>query len=164
LYSVNNAGIMGMTTFTNVDEATFDAHFAINTKAPFFLTQLVVSHMPPGGRIILFSSSLTFASVVSPPYVTYVGSKGAVEQFARVLCKELAPKSITVNTVSPGPVDTPLFRNGKTEAMLDALRNLNPHKRFASVNDIKGVVNFLCGPEAAWVTGQNIRINGGFAV
>jgi 3-oxoacyl-[acyl-carrier protein] reductase len=117
-----------------------------------------------GSRVIFFSSSLASASTVLPNALVYVGSKGAVEQFTRVLSKDLAPKGISVNCVSPGPTDTALFRQGKPEAVINHIAGLSPFNRLGQVDDIKGVVTFLAGPEAAWVSGQNIRVNGAFAV
>lgn len=114
--------------------------------------------------MIFFSSSLTSATSVLPNSLVYIGSKGAVEQFTRVLSKDLASKGINVNCVSPGPTDTALFRDGKSEAVIKHIQSQTPYNRLGSVDDIKGVVAFLAGPEAAWVSGQNIRVNGAFAV
>jgi len=117
-----------------------------------------------GSRVIFFSSSLKQATTVLPNNLVYIGSKGAVEQFLRALSKDLATKLITVNCVSPGPVNTPLFRAGKPEAVINAIKSLNPHNRLGTMDDISGIVAFLAGPESAWISGQNIRVNGAFAV
>jgi 3-oxoacyl-[acyl-carrier protein] reductase len=89
-----------------------------------------------------------------------VATKGAVEQLSHVLAKELGPRGITVNVISPGPTDTELFGQGKTE----------DHKwRFAHMaalgqpEDLADLMAFLAGEEARWVTGQNLRANGGLA-
>lgn len=134
-----------------------------------------------GGRIIFFSTSIAKNSGVTPPYLIYAATKGAIEQFSRVLAKELGAKGITVNTVSPGesqstaghpatpvphigrvsgPVDTPLFRDGKPEQVIAAFANIHPLKRIGTVDDVAPVVAFLASPEAAWVNGQNILVNG----
>lgn len=161
---VNNAGIMGSKTLEQIDEAFFDSHFNLNVKSPLFLTQAAVKHMTPGSRVIFFSSSLASASTVLPNALVYVGSKGAVEQFTRVLSKDLASKGINVNCVSPGPTDTPLFRQGKPDGAIKHIASLSPFNRLGQVEDIRGIVTFLAGPEAAWISGQNIRVNGAFAV
>ncbi|KAF8589548.1 NAD(P)-binding protein [Ramaria rubella] len=161
---VNNAGIMGSKTLEQIDEEFFDSHFNMNVKSPLFLTKAAVEHMAPGSRVIFFSSSLASASTVPPNALVYVGTKGAVEQFTRALSKDLASKGINVNCVSPGPTDTALFRAGKSDAVINTLASLSAYKRLGTVDDIKGIVAFLAGPDAAWVSGQNIRVNGAFAV
>ncbi|KAF8521628.1 short chain type dehydrogenase [Hysterangium stoloniferum] len=161
---VNNAGVMDSKPLAQVDEAQFDHTFNVNVKSPLFLTQEAVKHMGPGSRIIFFSSSLTKATTIQPFNLVYAGSKGAIEQFTRALSKDLATKLITVNCVSPGPIDTTLFRNGKSDSLIKMIESTNPHGRLGTVDEVKGVVAFLAGPEAAWVSGQNIRINGAYAV
>jgi len=161
---VNNAGIMGSEPIDRVDEKFFDDHINLNVKSPLFLTKAAVKHMSPGSRVIFFSTSLTHASTVLPNALCYVASKAAVEQFTRVLSKDFAKRNITVNTVSPGPTDTDLFREGKPEAVINMIKSHNPHNRLGTPDDVKGIVAFLAGPEASWISGQNIRVNGAFAV
>lgn len=83
-----------------------------------------------------------------------------MEQLCRVLAKDLGARNITVNTISPGPVDTPLFREGKTEQQIQFIAGLNPSKRLGLPDDIAPVVSFLASPAASWVNGQNIMVNG----
>jgi len=161
---VLNAGIMGLKGLREVDEKFFDDHFLVNVKGPFFLVQAAEPHLKEGGRIIFFSTSIAKNSAVTPPYLVYAATKGAIEQFSRVLSKDLGAKGITVNTVSPGPVDTAMFREGKPEQLITAIANSHPSKRLGTVDDIAPVVAFLASPEAAWVNGQNIMINGGAMV
>ena len=78
----------------------------------------------------------------------------------RVLAKDLGARNITVNTVSPGPVDTPLFREGKTEQQIQFITGLSPSKRLGLPEDIAPVVSFLASPAATWVNGQTIMVNG----
>ncbi|KAJ7872492.1 hypothetical protein B0H14DRAFT_2721855 [Mycena olivaceomarginata] len=163
---VLNAGIMGSKLLADVDEAFFDAHFSTNVKGPLFLAKAAAPLLPaPGGRIIFFSTSLTVATGVAPNTLVYTATKGAVEQLARILAKDpsLGAKGITVNTVSPGPVDTPLFRAGKPQGVIDAIAKAAPSGRLGEVGDIAPVVGFLASPAAQWVNGQNVRVNGGFA-
>ncbi|KIM73697.1 hypothetical protein PILCRDRAFT_828923 [Piloderma croceum F 1598] len=161
---VLNAGIMGSKALADVDEQFFDSHIQLNVKGPLFLTKAAVPLLPAGGRIIFVSSSLTKASTVLPNALVYVASKGAIEQISRVLAKDLGSRGITVNTVSPGPVDTPLFREGKTEQQIQFIMGLNPSKRLAVPEEIAPTVSFLASPAATWINGQNILVNGGFVV
>lgn len=119
--------------------------------------------MTSSGRIILFSTTLCAASTVTPNYLAYVSSKGAVEQATRVLSKDLARRGITVNAVAPGPTATDLFMKGKPENVLKAIAGLNPQGRIGTPEEIAGVVAFLAGEGSNWVTGQVLRVNGGMA-
>jgi 3-oxoacyl-[acyl-carrier protein] reductase len=91
----------------------------------------------------------------------YAGTKGAVEQFTRQLAKELGPKGITINTVAPGPVNTELFTNGKSEALINQLASTNSFSRLGEPEDISTVVAFLASNDSRWISGQTIRVNGG---
>ncbi|EPQ50952.1 NAD P-binding protein [Gloeophyllum trabeum ATCC 11539] len=161
---VLNAGIMGAKVLAQTEEKDFDDHININVKGPLFLTKLAAPSLTAGGRVIFFSTTLTKASAVLPNALVYVASKGAVEQVSRVLAKDLGARGITVNTVSPGPVDTPLFRDGKTEQQIQFIANLNPQKRLGQPDEIAPIVAFLSSEEAGWINGQNILVNGGFVV
>ncbi|KZT58924.1 NAD(P)-binding protein [Calocera cornea HHB12733] len=157
---VLNAGIMGNKPMADVDEEYYDAHFNINAKGPFFVTKFAVPYIPPGGRIIFFSTHLTVQSLITPNYVVYAATKGAVEQFSRVLSKDLGSKGITVNTVSPGPTATSLFFAGKSQELIDKFKGFSPFNRLGEPEDIAGTVLFLAGPDAVWVSGQNIKVCG----
>jgi 3-oxoacyl-[acyl-carrier protein] reductase len=94
--------------------------------------------------------------------VVYAGTKGAVEQFTRQLAKELGSKGITINAVAPGPINTELLTFGKTEEQLEGMRKMNAFGRLGEPDDIAKVLLFLTSEESQWITGQTIRINGGF--
>ncbi|MEE4167019.1 MAG: SDR family NAD(P)-dependent oxidoreductase, partial [Desulfocapsaceae bacterium] len=126
---VNNAGIMINTPIDQVSEEEFDRVFSINVKGVFFCCRQAALKMNQGGRIVNIGTSVTRAML--PFYGTYAASKGAVEQLTRVLAKELGPRDITVNTVSPGPTDTELFRRGKDEAQVAALAGMSAFNRIA---------------------------------
>lgn len=158
---VNNAGIILYKPIIEVTEAEFDKILATNIKGTYFACQQAALHMANGGRIINFSSTTT--ALMLPTYSAYVATKGAVEQITRALTKELGAKGITINTVSPGPTDTELFRQGKTEAQINNLAQMAALGRLGEVQEIADVVAFLVSDEARWITGQNIRVNGGVA-
>ncbi|RPK28254.1 SDR family oxidoreductase [Paenibacillus xylanexedens] len=157
---INNAGIMKTTPLAEVTEEEFDQQFAINVKGTFFACQQALKHMEDGGRIVNFSTSVT--GQMFPNYSVYAGTKGAVEQITRQLAKEFGSKQITINAVAPGPVNTELFSVGKTEQQLEGIRKMNAFGRLGEPEDIASVISFLVGTDSQWVTGQTIRVNGGF--
>lgn len=158
---VNNAGSIVYKPITEITEADFDKIFAVNVKGTFFACQQAAQKLTEGGRIINFSSSTT--ALMLPTYSAYVATKGAVEQITRVLAKELGTKQITVNAVSPGPTDTELFRDGKSDEQINRLAQMAALGKLGDVQEIADVVAFLASDEARWITGQNIRVNGGIA-
>jgi 3-oxoacyl-[acyl-carrier protein] reductase len=156
---VNNAGIMFNKLLAEVTEEEFDRIFAVNVKGTFFACQQAAKRMADGGRIISFSSSTT--AMMLPTYGAYVATKGAVEQMSHVLAKELGPRGITVNVISPGPTDTELFGQGKTEQDKQRFAQMAALGRLGQPQDIADVVALLVSDEARWISGQNIRANGG---
>ena len=156
---VNNAGSLINKPIADVTEEEYDRLFAVNVKGVFFACQLAARRMADNGRIVNFSSSTT--ALMLPTYGAYVATKGAVEQMSRVLAKELGPRGITVNVVSPGPTDTELFGQGKTEQDKQRFTQMAALGRLGRPEDIADVVAWLAGDESRWVTGQNIRANGG---
>lgn len=158
---VNNAGIMFTKPVATTTEAEYDRIFDVNVKGTFFACQLAATRLAEGGRIVNFSSSTT--ARIMPTYGAYVATKGAVEQLTRSLSKELGPRGITVNCVSPGPTDTELFVTGKTPEQIDFFAKQSAFNRLGRPDDIADTVAFLVSEDARWITGQNIRVNGGLA-
>ena len=156
---VNNAGVMFNKLLADVTEEEFDWIFAVNVKGTFFTCQQAAKRLADGGRIINFSSSTT--ALMLPTYGAYVATKGAVEQMSHVLAKELGSRGITVNVISPGPTDTELFSQGKTEQDKQRFAQLAALGRLGQPADIADVVVLLVSDQAGWITGQNIRVNGG---
>lgn len=162
---VLNAGLLWQNgSLTNVDEGAFDLIFQTNVKGPIFLIQEAAKHIPDGGRVLLFSSSLTAVSMVTPNYLLYVATKGAVEQMTRVLAKDLGKRGITVNTISPGPISTDTYFVGKTEEMVKFQRTFAPANRIGTPEEVADVVTFMASDKGQWINGQNIRINGGMTI
>jgi len=158
-----NAAIMPMADLAHTSEPTFDSTMALNVKGPFFLTQLVAPHLAPGSHVIFISTSLTSASTITPPYLVYLVTKGAIEQMVRVLSKDLAKGGICVNAVAPGPTGTELFYQGKSDAVLDGIKKSIPMGRLGTPEEVAEVIGWLSGDGSRWVTGQVIRANGGLA-
>jgi len=156
---VNNAGIMPLSLIAKEDAETFDKVIATNLRGTFLVFAQAAQHIAEGGRIIAFSSSVLAKSF--PSYGPYIASKAGVEGLVPVLANELRGKNITVNAVAPGPTATDLFLKGKPQEVVDRLAKMAPLERLGQPGDIADVVSFLAGPDAAWVNGQVLRVNGG---
>jgi 3-oxoacyl-[acyl-carrier protein] reductase len=158
---VNNAGIMITKLLKDTSDEDFTRQFDINVRGTFNTMREAATKLANGGTIINFSTTLT--RVMTPTYATYVATKGAVEQLTRVFAKEIGGRGITVNAVLPGPTNTELFTKGKPQELIDRLAALNPFNRIGEPGDIAGVVAFLAGDEAKWISGQTIGVNGAMA-
>ena len=157
---VNNAGIMENHAIADVSEEIFDRHFALNVKGTYFACQQAMKHMAQGGTIINFSTSVSGAML--PTYSVYAATKGAVEQLTRQLAKEFGPKDIVINCIAPGQVATDLFMDGKSPELVDSFRRMNAFGRLGEPEDIANALELLVSDKARWITGQTIRVNGGF--
>lgn len=162
---VNNAGTDGRRErIAHVTEEDFDGVFAVNTKAPFFVTQLGLPRLRDGGRIINTSTGLT-RGAAKTELITYSMTKGAVDVFTAILAKELGPRGITVNAVAPGVVDTDMnagwLRGEENAEARAAVRAISPLGRIADATDIGDIVAFLASDDSRWVTGQWINATGG---
>jgi 3-oxoacyl-[acyl-carrier protein] reductase len=144
---VNNAGIRITQPVADIQEDEFDRLFAINVKGPFFACQQAAHRISDGGRIINISSAVT---------------RMMVDLLTRVLAKEMGERQVTVNAVSPGPVDTELLREGKTAEQIQQMAQMAAFSRIGKVEDIADVVAFLASDDARWITGQIIHVNGGY--
>jgi hypothetical protein len=135
--------------------------FDINVKGVFNTMRAASTLLADNGRIINFSSSVT--RLMLPTYGTYSATKAAVEQLTRVFAKEVGTKGITVNSISPGPVNTELFKQGKNEEVIKRLASMSAFNRIGEPEDIAKIILFLVDDDSKWITGQNIGANGGFA-
>ncbi len=134
---------------------------AVNLKGVFNGLREAGRRLRDGGRVVNLSTTVVATSF--PHYGVYAATKAAVETLSRIASKELGARRVTVNAVSPGPVETALFMTGKTEAQIEAAKARSPLGRLGQPDDIAGVVAFLVGPDGGWVNGQVILANGGAA-
>lgn len=156
---VNNAAVAITKPFPQLTEEDLDRSLAVNVRGVFHGLQLAWRHLSDGGRIITISSATT--GLMLPGYAVYDATKGAIEQFTRILCKEFGPRRITVNAVAPGATETETYRNGKPARFLADLEAMSAFGRLGRPEEIAEAVAFLASPQARWITGQVIRVNGG---
>jgi len=165
LVLVNNAGLTGFKEFLKITDEMWDRIMAVNLSGPFYCTQAVVPDMIEAGwgRIVNISSSS--AQSGQQYMVHYVSSKAGLIGFTKALALELGPKGITVNTIPPGFVDTPMLRASEERGLLggtvDHHAELTPVRRPGRPEDIAAACSFLVSDEAGYVTGQVIGVNGG---
>jgi 3-oxoacyl-[acyl-carrier protein] reductase len=152
---VNNAGISLAKSLVETTEQEFDEIFALNVKGPYFALQEAAKVIADGGRIVNISSGGTHLGI--PGATAYLGTKAALEQFTKGLAHELAPKGVTVNTVSPGFTDTAMLWDSFREAGAE----MSPLKRLGRPQDIADVVAFVVSDQGGWLTGQTIHASGG---
>jgi NAD(P)-dependent dehydrogenase (short-subunit alcohol dehydrogenase family) len=157
---VNNAGAILKKPLAEFTDAEFERLDAINNRALFYSLREAALRMRDGGRIINTGTSLKAGA--APGYTIYSGTKAPVEEYSRMLAKELGPRRITVNTIAPGPVDTPFFHAQETEASAAFAARLSTEQRLGEVADIAPLAGFLASPESQWINGQTVWINGGY--
>ena len=158
---VNNAGIATTLDLEQTTPEAFDELFAVNARAPFFITQAAVERMSAGGRVIGISTGATRRAL--PDLVAYAMSKGALDVMGLTLAKALAPRGITVNTVAPGLVDTDMnadWLRASDEAWAEGAA-MSAFNRVGEPDDIAGAVAFLASDDARWVTGHYLDATGG---
>lgn len=159
---VCNAAAAMVTPIADVTEAAYDELMAANVKGPFFALQKAGSVLRDGGRVINLSTLNT--ALPGPGIALYAASKASLEQFAAVGARELGPRGITVNCVSPGATDTDMFRDSNPPDIANMLIGMTALGRVGEPADIADVVAFLAGPDSRWITGQNLRVTGGLLI
>jgi len=157
---VNSAGVLAVAPLEQFSLEDFDRTVAVNVRSVFVASQAAARHMREGGRIINIGSTnaqrMPFAGGAA-----YAMSKSALIGLVKGMARDLGPRGITVNNVAPGPVDTDMNpENGEFGA---ALHDLMALRRHGKPEEIAGMVAYLASPEAAFVTGADLLIDGGFA-
>ncbi|MGZ4821497.1 MAG: SDR family NAD(P)-dependent oxidoreductase [Terriglobales bacterium] len=160
---VNNAGLERRADFWDVSEQDYDLVLNVNLKGVFFLTQAVVRRWMTAkhaGKIINISS--VHEELPFPHYASYCASKGGLKMLTRDLSIELAPFGITVNNIAPGAIETPINKALLNDpAKLNPLLENIPLKRLGTPEDVAGVAAFLASPDAEYITGTTIFVDGG---
>ena len=151
---VNNAGTFRIGPIGTIEEANVRSQFALNVNWPIFATQTAALHFSrEGGRVINVSSIAATHSL--PGLSVYSATKAVLDALTRVWAAELGPKGVTVNAVSPGPVDSEMFRSaGYDENAKNFMISRTPLGRIGTPSDIADAVAFLASPDSRWVTGQ----------
>ena len=157
---VNSAGVLKVGPTEEFSLADFDQTIAVNVRAVFVASQAAAKHMQEGGRIINIGSTnaqrIPFAGGA-----VYAMSKSALIGLVKGMARDLGPRGITVNNVAPGPVDTDM--NPESAEFGASLHDLMALRRHAKADEIAAMVAYLAGPEAGFVTGADLLIDGGFA-
>jgi 3-oxoacyl-[acyl-carrier protein] reductase len=157
---VANAGIgVPPGPVAQFDPASFRKLVEVNVVGAFNVLREAGQRVADGGSIIAITTSMVRHAV--PGFGPYAGTKAAVECMVRSMAKEIAPRKVRVNAVAPGPVDTDLFRAGKTEEAKQRSAALSPFNRIGTPREVAEVVAFLASDKASWVHGQIVQTNGG---
>jgi len=155
---VNNAGTAIPKTFEDTTLEELDRLIDINVRGTFVATQAALKQMKSGGRIIMIGSSVG-ERVVVPGLVPYSATKGAIKMFTQGLSREVGSRGITVNNIQPGPIDTDLNpAAGEWAVPQKAATALD---RYGHVEEVAALVAFVAGPEASYITGANLTVDGG---
>ena len=156
---VNNAGILRDRTARNMSAAEWQAVIDTNLSGVFHVCHAAIPHLADGGRIVSMASVSAVVGLFGQ--ANYAAAKAGVMGLTKVLSRELGKRRITVNAVAPGVVDAGmgvLIPEERRSAMLDLI----PLGRFATAEEVAGVIVFLCSDLAAYITGQTIHVNGGW--
>jgi len=160
---VNNAGVQAHAAFLDAEEGDYDRVLDVNLRGPFFLAQAFARYLREqgrGGRII--NNSSVHEELPHPNFTAYCASKGGLKMLMRNIAIELAPLGITVNNVAPGAVETPINRELMNQPeKLDSLLQNIPAGRLGRPRDVAGVVAFLASPDADYITGTTLVVDGG---
>ncbi|HWZ26183.1 MAG TPA: 3-oxoacyl-ACP reductase family protein [Verrucomicrobiae bacterium] len=155
---VNNAGTAIPKAFEQTTLEELDRVFDINVRGVMVATQAALKHMKTGGRIIMIGSCVG-ERMMTPGLVPYSATKGAVKMFTQGLSREVGKRGITVNNIQPGPIDTDL--NPATGDWAAPQKAATALDRYGQVDEVAALVAFVASPEASYITGANLTIDGG---
>jgi 3-oxoacyl-[acyl-carrier protein] reductase len=155
---VNNAGTAIPKRFEETTLEELDRLIDINVRGTFVATQAALKHLKNGGRIIMIGSCVG-ERAMTPGLVPYSATKGAVKMFSQGLSREVGSRGITVNNIQPGPIDTDL--NPAADDWAAPQKAATALDRYGSVDEVAALVSFVAGPEASYITGANLTVDGG---
>jgi 3-oxoacyl-[acyl-carrier protein] reductase len=156
---VANAGISKAASIAETTVEDFDALFAVNVRAPYFLVQQLLPVMGAGSSVILLSSLVAHAAVGN--LSAYSATKGAIDTLVKHFASALGERGIRVNAVAPGVVPTEMSNFSKTEAGRDFTLGIQALKRLSTPEEIAAVIAFLASDQSQWITGDTLRVDGG---
>jgi NAD(P)-dependent dehydrogenase (short-subunit alcohol dehydrogenase family) len=157
---VNNAGIIDYTPHDRISEVAFDRLFAVNVRAPYFITEASLPRLRDGGRIINVSSIVVRHAL--PMILAYNGTKGAIDVFTRNYALVLGSRSITVNAVAPGAIETDMDPWLQEQSGKDFVHANQALPRVGQPRDIADAIAFLASDDARWITGTVVEASGGW--
>ncbi len=155
---VNNAGTAIPKKFEETTLEDLDRVIDLNFRGVMLTTHAALKHMKENGRIITIGSCVG-ERVMTPGLVPYSATKGAVKMFSQGLSREVGSRGITVNNIQPGPIDTDL--NPASSEWAVSQKAATALNRYGRVDDVAELVAFVAGPEASYITGANLTVDGG---
>ena len=166
---VNNAGLGKFVPFEQVDDTLYDAHFNLNVKAPYFLTQgLLPALVKSKGNVINISSYFAHRMLPNRATTVYSATKGALNSFTKALAFEVGHLGVRVNAIAPGSISTPQFNRNlqaltpeKQAAFETMVKEIYPLQHIGTPEDIAKACVFLASDNASWITGTVLAVDGG---
>lgn len=153
-------GLIARKTILEMDEAHWDAVMDLNLKSVFLVTKAVLPHMPDGGAIVNFSSQAG-RDGGGPGASAYAAAKAGVANYSRALAKELAPRRIRVNTLSPGMIATKFHDTFTKPEVRQRVAGMTPLGREGTAEEVANLAAFLASPQSSFINGESVEINGG---
>ena len=162
--AINTVGKVLRKPIVETSEEEYDQMFDVNSKAAYFFIKQAGKHLNDEGKLLTVVTSLLGA--FAPGYSTYGGAKAPVEHFTRAAAKEFGERGISVNSIGPGPMDTPFFYGQETDETTQFHKSQTAMSEFSStgltdIEDIAPYIRFIVS-EGWWMTGQTILVNGGY--